>query len=252
MKKMLKPITLLILCIAITSLLCVQVLAVSARDELVVDREGLFDATEEAYLENMLYETSVKYQCELVVLTTSTFNGYSIDEYAESFFDSNGYGYGSDGNGVLLLISEAKREYYICFTGRATEIFSFTKGSKLENAIVDHLKSDEFYEASVAFCETASDILSNDNGFYMGGFVIGVVISVIVAIIAGIITIVVMRRAMNNARPQRNAGQYIRYGSFELTETRDMYLYSHVTRRAKPKSNSSSGGRSHSGRGGRF
>ena len=34
MKKMLKPITLLILCIAIASLLCVQVLAVSARDEL--------------------------------------------------------------------------------------------------------------------------------------------------------------------------------------------------------------------------
>ena len=40
----------------------------------------------------------------------------------------------------------------------------------------------------------------------------------------------------------------------QVTLSRDIYLYSHTSRTAKPKNNSSgsSGGRSHGGAGGRF
>ena len=84
----------------------------------------------------------------------------------------------------------------------------------------------------------------------------GIIISVIAGAIIGLIVVLVLRAKMNNAKPQKTAGHYIRNGSFNLTVCRDMYLYSTTRRVARPKSNSSGGsrggGRSHGGRGGRF
>lgn len=58
-------------------------------------------------------------------------------------------------------------------------------------------------------------------------FVVGLVISLI---ITG-----VMRSKMKSVRYERSARNYIKSGSMAVTRSRDMYLYSHTTRREKPR-----------------
>lgn len=258
MKKILKASILMMICTFMLFVLSVVSFGAGA-NALVVDNEGLFTEQEQIHLETALEGISQKYQCELVVVTTSSFGSKSAQTYAENYYDNNGYGYGEKGTGVLFLISENKREYYICLTGDANDAYAHGKFSDLEDEIVPLLSKNDFYGASLKFATKSEQILEeyeDIKDFDTYAFRNGIIISIIIAIAVGIITILVMRNAMNNAKPQKNATNYIRNGSFNLTLSRDMYLYSTVRRVAKPKSNSSSrsggGGRSHGGGGGRF
>lgn len=251
-----KKIFIMLICALTVCLLCVSVFAVNS-DNLVVDNEALFSASEEQILQDSLKAISQKYSCELVVVTTRSFGAKTAQKYAEDYYDNHGYGYGSDYTGVLLLISEYNREYYICLTGEANKAYARGNFDDLEDEILPYLRTNDFYGASKAFAQKSEQILEKyeeTKHFDSYAFKVGIVISIIVAIAVGVVTILVMRRAMNNARPQKNATQYVKYDSFNLTMSRDMYLYSTVRRVAKPKNNSSSsgGGRSHGGGGGRF
>jgi uncharacterized protein len=86
--------------------------------------------------------------------------------------------------------------------------------------------------------------------------------SLFCGIVAAGITVLIMRLCMNTKRPRRSAGEYMVKGSWKLTQHRDLFLYSNVSkvRKQDPPKNSgggssvhrSSGGRSHGGGGGKF
>ena len=63
-----------------------------------------------------------------------------------------------------------------------------------------------------------ADILSR----ILIGFAIGFVISLVI--------VLVMARKMSTVRPAKTADGYVKKNSFRLTESRDIYLYSRVTR----------------------
>ena len=249
--------------ISILSILIVMLLAlafpVCAKNSssLVVDKEGLFTSYEEDTLSSRLYTISEKYQCELVIVTVSSFGSYSAEEYAENYYDTHSYGYGSDASGVLLLISKSERYYYICTTGKGEDAFNNTTFKKLSNEVKSWLSEDEYYNAASSFINVCDDVLSdyeiNGAAFDTNSFLRGILVAAVIGIIAAIITVLVLKHKMNNARPQNNATYYERDNSFDLRVSSDVYLYSTVKRVSKPKSSSgSSGGRSHGGGGGRF
>ena len=79
-------------------------------------------------------------------------------------------------------------------------------------------------------------------------------------IISGI-TVAGMKGQLKSVRPKFRADSYVRDGSLNVTASRDMFLYSSVSRTAKPEPESSSGGSSthtsssgttHGGGGGKF
>lgn len=96
----------------------------------------------------------------------------------------------------------------------------------------------------------------------------------LIAIVASIAIALFMtytkQSAMNTAKPQNLANNYVKDGSFIVTRSRDVFLYSTLIKHKKPKNNTnhssghsgssgrsgfsgrSSSGRSHGGRGGRF
>ena len=77
-----------------------------------------------------------------------------------------------------------------------------------------------------------------------------------------VIITLVMRYSMKSVRFQPTAAAYVKRGSMNVTQARDLYLYSHVDRQVRQKESSSSGGgsrthrsssgRTHGGRGGKF
>ena len=87
------------------------------------------------------------------------------------------------------------------------------------------------------------------------GFVIGaaLLIPLLVAFIMMSSKLAKMKTAVEN----NYAANYMKPGSKTLTVSRDLFLYSHVTKTPKPKENgssshTSSSGRSHGGGGGKF
>jgi uncharacterized protein len=78
--------------------------------------------------------------------------------------------------------------------------------------------------------------------------------ALIIGAVVGLITVSIMKSKLKSVRPRREAHEYTRPGSMQLTASRDLYLYRTVHRRPKPKDTSSggSGGSRSGGRGGKF
>lgn len=70
----------------------------------LVDDADLLTDSEEQELNTELDEISEKQQCDVVVVTENSLDGKSAQDYADDFFDYNGYGYGDEDSAVLFLI----------------------------------------------------------------------------------------------------------------------------------------------------
>ena len=87
------------------------------------------------------------------------------------------------------------------------------------------------------------------------------VVSLIVGLILSCTTVGKMKAKLTTVRAQAAANSYIKPGTLNINDSREMFLYRSVTRTQKPKNNSSSGGSSthtsssdttHGGGGGKF
>ena len=66
-----------------------------------------------------------------------------------------------------------------------------------------------------------------------------ILIALGIGLVAGIITVLILINQLKSVKSAKNASVYVESGSFALTEKRDVYLYSTVTKIPKPKNNSS-------------
>ena len=72
-----------------------------------------------------------------------------------------------------------------------------------------------------------------------------VLISLIIGLAVGGITVLVMKSKLNSVGRQSGAANYVIPGSFILNESRDLFLYSNVTRTARSTETRSGGGGGH-------
>ena len=57
-----------------------------------------------------------------------------------------------------------------------------------------------------------------------------ILISLLIGLAIALVIVLLMKRSMSSVRKQKNAGEYVKKDSFQLVESRDIYLYSTVTR----------------------
>ena len=252
----------------------------------VVDNAGLLTSDQVAELNRQIGNLRSELELDIVIVTTYGTGGKGVQAYADDFYDDNGYGYGSANSGILLLLDMDAREWYMNTCGDAIYIFTDYGLEQLGQTILPWLSNGDYYRAFMAWISGLSPyVKAYRNGAPVDGYVppdaydspygdeiyhyddhvgIGVKpfpVALIIGLIAAVITVLVMRSKMNTAKLQKNAANYLKEGSFRLRQRSDMFLYSRVTRTARPKNNTSgggssvhrsSGGVSHGGRGGRF
>ena len=80
---------------------------------LLVDNAGLLTEEESNALLNKLEDISQKYENEVGIVTVNSLEGKTAEAYADDYYDYNGYGYGENDDGLLLLISMGEREWAI-------------------------------------------------------------------------------------------------------------------------------------------
>ncbi len=248
--KIKKILSVLILIFVFSMLTIVPISAESSKDYLV-DNADMLTASEEEALSEKLEALSLKWGIDIAIATVESIYGMDVWDYAHDFYYSMDY---SD-TGILLLISKQYRDYAIYTTLSTDEIFSEWDYSSLESAFKKYASQDRFYDSFVSFADKLDYILKYDNRLTPGWIIVAVVVG---AAVAGIV-IWNMIKAMKSVKPQKSADTYMLRNTFNLYRSRDVYLYSHVSRIPKPSSNSSSrggrggsSGRSGGGRSGRF
>jgi uncharacterized protein len=229
----------------------------------VADNAGLLSEGEIAELEKRAEAVAANYNFDLVIVTEKDIGGASFMNYADDFFDDNGYG----PDGCLLLHVTGDRDYLFSTSGRCDNILNDAAFNKLDSIVISYLRNDDPAGAYSAFIDTWGTFLALDaqgrtyTFFYQYNIIL-VVIAWVLALAIGLFVVLTWKKQMNTALAKEQADNFIIPGSLAFTQQTDRFLYSTVTKTAKPKSQSassgsgrshvSSSGRSHGGRGGKY
>jgi uncharacterized protein len=241
----------------------VQVIAL----DRIVDNAGLLNASQKNELSSLIDSIAAAYDFDLVIVTETSIGNISPMNYADNFFDNNGYGLGSDRDGCIFLRVMGSRDYWFSTSGRGITILNPYAFNRLESDTGKYLGQDNYYAAFLAFIFAWDEFLDLDaqggrsyNFFYKNNLVL-VLISWLIAFGIGLIVVSTWKRGMNTALPKTQAAAYIIPGSLGFTAKNDSFLYSTVTKtKREAQSSSSSGrvathtsssGRSHGGGGGK-
>ena len=128
-------------------LLCVVMapaLRVKAAQPLLVDEAQVLSDSEARRLEEDLAEVSDAYNIDLVVLTVTDLEGKEAMDYADDYYDYNGYGRDADYSGALFLHCPDSRDYWISTCGRVADAVSDDAMEDLTGAVVECLRADDF------------------------------------------------------------------------------------------------------------
>ncbi len=260
----------LVLCLMTWSRTMVSAAEIPAERLLprLVDGADLLTADEESVLLGKLDQISETHQCDVVVVTTDSLEGKGSTQYADDFFDYNGYGMGSDDAGILLLISMENRDWAMSTHGFGITAFTDAGLDYLENQFLSDLSNGYYADSFTAYANTCDEMLRqarNGNPYDYGNMpkepysIMWIPISLIGGIILSFIVVGVMKSELKSVRHQAAANNYVKEGSLHISESKDTYLYRKVDKREKPQSNGggssthrSSSGRSHGGSRGKF
>lgn len=117
----------------------------------LVDDADLLDDSEEELLLTQLDEISERQQMDVVVVTVDSMFGKTAESYADDYYDENGYGFGQNKDGILLLVSMEEREWHITTTGLAITYFTDAGLEYIEDIFLDDLSDGEYYQAFEKF-----------------------------------------------------------------------------------------------------
>lgn len=257
-------------------------LSVGAEQQYVIDNADLMSSSEEAALEEKAQALRQEYGMDVVILTVDTLDGKRPQDYADDYYDYNGYA----NDGVLFLLSMEERDWYISTKGNAIYALTDYGIQQVGESALPYLKSGDYYGAFDAFlaalptyfsaysdgspidgyADTSGDYYHGDQEdvvYYEQPRHVSIWISIVIGAVIGGITVLIMRACMNTKRPQRSAGSYLNDSSYHLRTNRDLFLYSNVTKTRIQQESSSSGGggssvhtsssgSSHGGGGGKF
>ena len=135
----------------------------------------------------------------------------------------------------------------------------------LQKNIVPYLKDNDYYGAMNQFADLADELLAmaangkpfNKKQYDPETLLIMIGAAVVVPLVIAYIFMKRKLSLMKTAVENDYAANYVKPGSKKLTASRDIFLYSHVTKTERPTSSGSgshvsSSGRTHGGGGGRF
>jgi uncharacterized protein len=231
----------------------------------IVDNAGLLSASEKAALTAMIDAVSNAWQFDLVIVTERSIGGVSPMNYADDFFDYNGYGFGANRDGCLLLQVTGDRDFWLSGSaGRGNRILRSYAGDKLEKDIVKNLREDRYFDAYTAFVSDWEKFLSleakgrNYNFFYQWNIAL-LIVSWLLSFGIAFIVVSSWKKGMNTVLAKTQAASYMVPGSLSFKVRKDSFLYSTVKKTKKQTQSGPGGGsltglsgRSRGGRGGKY
>ena len=220
------------------------------------DAANLLTDSEEAELLAKLDEISLRQQMDVTVATvTNLGNCDTAAECADEVYEFSSFGYGQSKDGLMLLISAEERDWAISTCGYGITAFTDAGIQYIGEQMVEDLGDGNYAAAFNTFAELSDDFITKsregepyDKSNLPKGplSIVWIVISILVGIGLAMFIVGRMKAQLKTVRFQAAAGDYMKSGSLNITESKDTFLYNTVTRTAKPKNtdSGSSGGSS--------
>lgn len=238
----------------------------------VVDLAGVITKQDMEKLKNYADSISEQYKCDVAAVFTDSTAPKDAQAYADDFYDYNGYGYGENDDGILLLVAVGDRRYAITTYGYGIEAFSDSAINYLTDRFTGKLSSGNWADAALEFITGCGEVLyskayeSENNAGTVNAEIDPLTlipINIAAGLIIGFIAVGGMKSKHKSVKKKEGASDYLRSGSFKLTYSNDRFIRSSVNRvkRPEPQSRStgggssthiSSSGRTHGGRSGGF
>ena len=248
----------------ILCLVATLALPICAAPEYLVDDAQLLDRAEASEVETQLAEISARQGVDVVVVTVDSLGGRYPMAYADDYYDYNGYG----PDGILLLVSIEDNDWWVSTKGYGITVVTDAGLAYMADRFVPYLSAGDFSQAFLKFAQLCDQFITqaktgdpyDSHNLPKDPFSVGtnVVIALVIGLIVAWIATAVMKGKLKSVRQQAQADAYITADSLQLTHSRDIFLYSHISRRERPKQSSgssthtSSSGSTHGGGGGKF
>lgn len=274
MKKLQKIFLPVIACLCLIGSISVGAESILNDDSLsrVVDDANLLSYSDKESISDRIEKLTEKYDFDIVIVTVNSLDGKTPMEYADDFFDYNGYGVGYDNDGILLLVSMEERDWWISTSGYGIKAFTDYGIEFIGDKIVPDLSNKKYYSSFSLFLELTDDFLAEaekgtpydtDHKYKtVMNYVIAVGTGLVIGLVIAIIVVLIMKSKMKSVVFQYNANNYAVNNSLKLERSNDIFLYRNVSKTRKPEPSSSGGGgssihtsssgSSHGGGGGKF
>ena len=256
--------------------LCLCFVVSASADEYIiprlVDSAYLLDDIDAIELLDKLDEISERQMCDVVILTVDSLEGYTPTEYADDFFDYCGYGLGPNRDGILLLISMEERDWAISTHGYGITAFTDAGQKYIVDKFLPSLSSGDYYHAFCIFADQCDEFLTqaktgepyDSHNLPKGPMPVGyLIISIVLGVGIAYIVTSSMKRQLQSVYKQTAASNYIRENSVNITDSRELFINTTVSRTEKrvesdssdssgSSTHTSSSGETHGGSSGKF
>ncbi|WOO34976.1 TPM domain-containing protein [Anaerocolumna sp. AGMB13020] len=255
------------------------------KKQYLFDNYGLFTEKEADSLKAACLEYSEEAKADIIMITTSTLDGKTAQNYMEDFYDEMKFGYDKEyGDTVMLLVNMEENNRWVEIQGYGQaeyyvnndrieymldDITKILKNGEYRDAFLEFAKQSAYYmNESKGVKETPASGNTNSNGSTGSGNygessyngpsnyygekeenpLYNTVVQLVIALVIGGISVGVMA-ANSGGRMTAQGRTYLDEGRSGLTDHRDDYLRTTTTRVKKPTNDNNSGGRSSGGGG---
>lgn len=232
----------------------------------VYDGADLFTDDEEERLTELAVEMAEELELDVIICTTNSTNGLSVDNYAYEFYSSHDFGYdGKGGAGVMLVIDMGSRRLSV-YESQLEDVPFLFLDSELDvmiDTIGPYLTNQNYYKGAVRFINMlptyadAEDV--SDPGAYDGTgdhqytvdgerekhdrWIARLLTAIVIATIA-----VIVMHFNQKSKKVTNPHVYMQDGRLDLREHSDIFTHTTTVRhRIESDSSHSGGGGGHSG-----
>ena len=225
------------------------------------DDAALLSSDEYNEVLSRLDELCERQSFDVVIHTTEDMDGYSsVVAYADDYYDYNGYGYGEDRDGIILVVAMNTRDLYISTCGFGITAFTDYGIDTLLDDVKGYFSDGDYYGGFCSFISEADEYITaakngspydiNDGDYYgseRSGFFnfTWLMASLIMGLVCALIIVGTMKAQLKTVRPALAAGSYVRKDSIKVKSERDIYLYRNVSRTEIVRESSSGGSSTH-------
>lgn len=239
------------------------------------DSANVLTEDEDNELEDALEELSLRQSFDVVIATIESLESVdytSMEEYADDLYDFCQFGYGADRDGVLLLVSVGDRKWHISTCGYGITAFTDAGIQYLGEQMTPFMADGDYagaFRTFVQWSDAYIDAARSGRPYDVKNLpreplsLMYLFLAVGIGLVLAWVVVSVMKSRLRSVAFQENAASYVREGSLNLTNSRELFLYRdvHRTERVEEKDSDSSGGSSthtsssgttHGGGGGSF
>lgn len=225
----------------------------------VMDTCGVFTEDQKAQLIVACEQIEDLYNIGVYLVAVNDPDVYDVESYAEQVYKDNDFGYGSEKNGIMLLLNFAEREYDIVGYGsKVHAIYTDRTRSNIAEDFLPYFKNDNWYEGYSAFVKSAYSaaysyekahapkINNSASGIarYINTEILAkaLLAGFIAALLIALISCLAMKSQMKSVKQAKRADFYVLSKDIKISLQKDVFTHNTTVVRDIPQASNNGGG----------